>query len=43
MNKLFVVGIIDVPTMIDYVLSKTGEKQLFYIGHSQVIHTFYCF
>lgn len=26
---------IDLPTMIDYVLKKTGSKKLFYVGHSQ--------
>lgn len=26
---------IDLPTMIDYVLKKTGHKNLFYVGHSQ--------
>ena len=25
----------DIPACIDYVLSKTGQKQLHYIGHSQ--------
>ncbi|XP_013106551.2 lipase 3 [Stomoxys calcitrans] len=29
------IGITDVPNMIDYVLKKTGEKQLHYVGHSQ--------
>lgn len=29
-------GTIDVPEMIDYVLSETQEKDLHYIGHSQV-------
>lgn len=28
-------GIYDLPAMIDYILSRTGEKQLFYIGFSQ--------
>lgn len=25
----------DLPAMIDYVLKETGQKKLFYIGHSQ--------
>lgn len=29
------IGMIDIPTMIDYVLQTTDQKQLFYIGHSQ--------
>lgn len=28
-------GIYDLPTMIDYVLEKTQEKKVFYVGHSQ--------
>ncbi|KAL6437932.1 hypothetical protein ACFW04_004322 [Cataglyphis niger] len=28
-------GIYDLPAMIDYILFKTGQKQLFYIGFSQ--------
>lgn len=28
-------GIYDLPAMIDYILYKTGQKQLFYIGFSQ--------
>ncbi|XP_050450442.1 lipase 3-like [Cataglyphis hispanica] len=28
-------GIYDLPVMIDYILCKTGQKQLFYIGFSQ--------
>lgn len=33
--SLFEMGIYDVPNSIDYVLSKTGQKDLIYIGHSQ--------
>lgn len=29
------IGVVDVPTMIDYVLTVTGFKRLQYIGHSQ--------
>ncbi|TMW54873.1 hypothetical protein DOY81_000106 [Sarcophaga bullata] len=29
------IGLYDVPNMIDYVLQKTGENQLQYVGHSQ--------
>jgi len=28
-------GMYDLPAMIDYILHKTGQKQLFYIGFSQ--------
>lgn len=34
-------GVIDLPTMIDYVLEQTGQENLFYIGHSQGTTTFY--
>ena len=26
---------IDLPTMLDYVMDKTGQKKIFYVGHSQ--------
>ncbi|XP_072936744.1 lipase 3-like [Epargyreus clarus] len=29
------IGMYDLPTMIDYVLEKTGREELHYIGHSQ--------
>lgn len=29
------IGNIDIPEMIDYILNKTGETKLHYIGHSQ--------
>ncbi|XP_075145679.1 lipase 3-like [Haematobia irritans] len=29
------IGTIDVPTMIDYILSVTGESKIHYVGHSQ--------
>lgn len=32
---------IDIPTMIDYVLLTTRQKQLFYIGHSQGTTAFF--
>lgn len=35
------IGAIDLPTMIDYVLSETKEKSLIHIGHSQGTTTFY--
>lgn len=35
------IGIIDVPTMIDYVLQQTGFSRLQYIGHSQGSTTFF--
>lgn len=28
-------GVHDLPATIDYILSTTGQRQLFYIGHSQ--------
>lgn len=35
------IGAIDLPSMIDYVLIATGQKQLFYIGHSQGTTAFF--
>ncbi|XP_050684282.1 uncharacterized protein LOC126979114 [Leptidea sinapis] len=35
------IGMIDVPTMIDYVLEKTQREKLTYIGHSQGTTSFF--
>lgn len=35
------IGVYDLPAMIDYVLEQTGQEDMFYIGHSQVIITFF--
>ncbi|GJQ72821.1 hypothetical protein Trydic_g20260, partial [Trypoxylus dichotomus] len=35
------IGTIDLPEMIDYILKATGQKSLFYIGHSQGTTTFF--
>ncbi|CAH1369863.1 unnamed protein product [Tenebrio molitor] len=35
------IGTIDVPSMIDYILEKTGQESLYYIGHSQGTTVFY--
>lgn len=34
-------GIIDLPNTIDYILEKTGESDLSYIGHSMGTAIFY--
>ena len=28
-------SLIDLPTMLDYVMANTGQKKVFYVGHSQ--------
>ncbi|XP_059055758.1 lipase 3-like [Achroia grisella] len=35
------IGRYDLPAMIDYILDKTGEEKLIYIGHSQGSTTFF--
>lgn len=35
------IGTIDLPAMIDYVLAKSGQEKLHYIGHSQGTTVFY--
>ncbi|XP_018573025.1 lipase 3 [Anoplophora glabripennis] len=35
------IGVIDVPTIIDYVLAQTGADSLYYAGHSQGTTVFY--
>lgn len=35
------IGLIDVPEMLDYVLDKTNQTDLFYIGHSQGTTAFF--
>ncbi|KHJ83975.1 hypothetical protein OESDEN_16319 [Oesophagostomum dentatum] len=32
-------AIYDLPAMIDYVLAKTGQPSLYYVGHSQGVMT----
>jgi len=35
------IGIYDLPAMIDHVLQTTGQKKLFYLGHSQGTTAFF--
>lgn len=35
------IGIIDIPEMLDYVLNKTKQEDLFYVGHSQGSTSFF--
>lgn len=35
------IGVIDLPTIIDYVLEQTGAESLYYSGHSQGTTAFY--
>jgi len=35
------IGIVDVPTITDYILKATGKSQVFHIGHSQGTTSFY--
>ncbi|GLV35384.1 uncharacterized protein CBL_01466 [Carabus blaptoides fortunei] len=35
------IGIIDLPTMIDLVLEKSGAEKIFYVGHSQGTTSFF--
>lgn len=35
------IGVIDLPTKIDYILKQTGAKSLYYSGHSQGTTVFY--
>lgn len=35
------IGVIDIPTIIDYVLEQTGAESLYYAGHSQGTTVFY--
>ncbi|CAL1688829.1 unnamed protein product [Lasius platythorax] len=35
------IGTLDLPAMIDYILKNTGQKKLFYLGHSQGTTAFF--
>lgn len=35
------IAVFDLPTMFDYVISVTGKKQMYYVGHSQGGTTFF--
>ncbi|XP_073820519.1 lipase 3-like [Musca autumnalis] len=35
------IGTIDIPTLIDYILEKTGESKIHYVGHSQGTTVFF--
>lgn len=40
-GSLLISGVIDIPAMIDYILAKTKNQKLHYIGHSQVLSSFF--
>ena len=40
-NSWHEIGARDLPAMIDYILEKTGNKKIFYIGHSQGTTSFF--
>lgn len=37
----FQMGTIDLPTMIDYITSVTGQQRMHYVGHSQGTTSFF--
>lgn len=41
LNSFHEIGIYDVPSSIDYVLKKTGSKDLNFVGHSQGTSVFF--